>query len=82
MGDGGPLFELGPRENILRAMEPGEGSLGRGGRLKQRWRWGRSPLPQPLARRNRGGAAACLASLPALWLLRVGEEASERRNGG
>jgi hypothetical protein len=39
------------------------------------------PLSQPLARRNREGAMPWLALLPALCLLRVGEETRERRNG-
>jgi hypothetical protein len=50
--------------------------------LEQRWRWGRRPLSQPLARRNRESAAPWLALLPALCLLRVGEEPRERKNGG
>jgi hypothetical protein len=87
-GDGGRpwatashLLELGPRERILRAMEPREGSLGRGGRLKQRWRWGRRP-PVPAARQEKQEGVAP-------WLLCCGgsrpwkaESRGHARQGG
>jgi hypothetical protein len=68
------------------ASQGAEGEEGRccwaGGRLKQRWRWGRIPLSQPLARRNREGAAPWLAEGGRESLLvAVGAVSSEEEEG-
>jgi hypothetical protein len=80
-----PLARRRSREGTRLLLCEGEGA---GGAARGRAGWSRGgvgeegPLSQPLARRNREGATPWLALLPALCLLRVGEETRERRNGG